>query len=69
MGRDRPTLRCFAAPQLADGRVRGTPLLVSLETAEWLFREQQYAVVGPDPHDEIDLATWEREGWPLHRTT
>ena len=65
MGRDRPTLRCFAAPPASSGQVRGVPIVVSLEDAEWLFRERHWAIVGPDPIDEIDLAAWEREQEPL----
>ena len=64
MGRDRPVLYMFAAPPLSDGRVRGHPLRVSLDTAEQLVRERAWAVVGPDPQDEIDLAAWLREQEP-----
>lgn len=59
----RPTVYCFAAFQHEDGRVWGTIHRVSLETADWM-RQIGYAIVGPDPGDLIDLATWERE----HRT-
>ncbi len=61
MDRGRPTLHCLVCPILPDGRVRGTPLVVTLADAEWLWRERAWAVVGPDPADEIDLATWDRE--------
>lgn len=56
----RPTIHCFAAYVLESGDVWGTVHRVSLETADWM-RHVGYAIVGPDPHDLIDLATWERE--------
>lgn len=58
MEQDRPELRCFVAFPIA-GDVFSDPALVSLETAADL-RAKGYLVVGPDPQDEIDLATWER---------
>lgn len=69
MGRDRPKLRCLVAPVTHDGRARGKPLLVELADAECLWREHAWAVLGPDPLDEIDLATWEREQMPSPRST
>lgn len=56
----RPTIHCFAAYVYADGRVWGNVHRVSLETAEWM-RDLGYAIIGPDPHDMIALALWERE--------
>ena len=56
MNNTRPVVYCFAAFQQADGRVWGTVHRVSLETADWM-RHSGYVIVGPDPHDLIDLAT------------
>lgn len=64
---DRPILHCLVAPPLSDGRVKGNPMLVSLVTAEWLVNEFGWAMIGPDPVDEIDLATWEREQVAVHK--
>jgi hypothetical protein len=55
---DRPAIRCFVAYPLG-GDVFTDPAVVSLELALEL-REKGYAVLGPDPDDEIDLATYER---------
>lgn len=59
-GGHKPVLHCFAAYVLAGGEIWGSVHRVSLETAEWM-RHVGYSIVGPDPHDQIDLATWERE--------
>jgi hypothetical protein len=56
----RPVVHCFAAHVLDDGRTWGNVLRVSLETASWL-RAIGYVIVGPDPHDMIALAKWERD--------
>lgn len=57
----KPRVMCFAAPVTSDGRPRGSPLLVNLSDAEWLFRDRGWAIVGPDPSDLEALARWERE--------
>ena len=58
--RERPTIRCFAAFQQDDGRIWGTVHRVTLDTADWM-RQIGYYIVGPDPHDVIEFAAWERE--------
>ncbi len=63
----RPTVFCFAAFVYEDGRTWGTVHRVSLETADWM-REIGYVIVGPDPHDLIDLKLWEDEQRRLHGT-
>lgn len=57
---DRPVVYCFAAFQTSDGELWGTVHRVSLETADWM-RQVGYTIVGPDPHDMIELAEWERK--------
>lgn len=65
----RPLVKCFAALCYGQGHVWGDIHYVSLEVAA-LMKEDGYAIVGPDPHDEIDLATWEREQrTPSRRST
>jgi hypothetical protein len=44
----KPTVHCFAAHVLDDGRTWGNVLRVSLETASWL-RAIGYVIVGPEP--------------------
>ena len=64
----RPTVKCLAAPPLSEGRVKGNPLVVSLETADWLKTEFGWAIVGPDPTDMCELEPWEKAqratSWP-----
>jgi hypothetical protein len=57
---EKPTVHVFAAYCYDQGHVWGTLHLVSLETAEWM-RELGYWIIGPDPHDMIELAKWEKE--------
>lgn len=54
----KPTLRCFIAWAGATGRIIRAHV-VTLEEAEQRKREG-FAVIGPDPHDEIELAAWYR---------
>lgn len=57
---EKPVVHVFAAYTYDQGNVWGTIHRVSLETAEWM-REIGYSIIGPDPHDMIDLAKWEKE--------
>jgi hypothetical protein len=54
----KPTLRCFVAWPSRDGRILRAHV-VTLDEAEHRKREG-WAVIGPDPHDEIELAAWYR---------
>jgi hypothetical protein len=54
----RPTMRCLVAWMGRTGQIAHAHL-VSLEEAERRKREG-FAVIGPDPHDEIELAAWYR---------
>lgn len=56
----KPTVHVFAAYVYDHGEVWGSVYRVSLETAEWMLA-LGYTIVGPDPHDMIDLAKWEKE--------
>ena len=55
---DRPVLRCFVSFPITDELFSATAL-VSLDTAV-LLKEAGYMVVGPDPQDEQELASWDR---------
>lgn len=55
---EKPVLHCLVALELREG-VFTDPARVSLELA-LEFKRKGYMVVGPDPDDEQDLATWER---------
>lgn len=60
MGDAKPRLFCFVARTNA----RGGPdkvFRVDLESAQLLHERWGFAVIGPDPADEIELAKWERE--------
>jgi len=56
----KPILYCFVAKVIGEGEVAKTPLRVSLDTAYEYYLKQGkgWAVVGPDPHDEDELADW-----------
>lgn len=56
----KPKLRFFIAWPRSDGSVGMTPWIADIEEAEQR-RKQGFALVGPDPHDEIALAAWQRE--------
>lgn len=58
METDRPALHCFVAYPITS-ELFTEPALVSLDVA-YEMREKGYVVVGPDPQDEIDLASFER---------
>jgi hypothetical protein len=66
----RPIVRCFVSfPLDADGLTFTAPALVSLSIAAEM-KAKGYLVVGADPHDLIDLATWEKQQdrqaeWPF----
>ena len=60
----RPTVHCLAAKMIGS-YVIGVPIVVSLETAGWLKSDYGWAIVGPDIHDSINLAAWEREHEPV----
>ena len=58
---DRPVVRCFVSlPLRPEPEWWTAPALVSLELALELKEVGGYIVVGPDPHDERDLAAFER---------
>lgn len=52
----KPTLRCLIAWPTLSGEIRRAHV-VSLEEAERRKREG-FAVIGPDPRDELELAAW-----------
>ncbi len=56
----RPVVRCLVARLLPNDRI-GRTHIVSLGAAFLALRSGHFAVVGPDPKDEADLAQWERE--------
>lgn len=57
---EKPIVHCFAGYTYDKGDVWGTIHRVNLETAEWM-RALGYWIIGPDPHDMIALAAWEKE--------
>jgi hypothetical protein len=64
----RPVVRCFAARSLTPTRWT-KPRIVSLKRA-LVLKEGGWIIVGPDPNDLIDLATWEKQQdrqaeWPF----
>lgn len=70
MTRDKPKLHCLIATVYGQGHVWGEIRRVRLETVAYIKEEKlPYAVIGPDPDDEIQLATWEREREPLREKT
>lgn len=69
MARPKPILHCFVAIVDLRGNVWGKVEVRRLETVAYMKeRGMAYAVVGPDPDDEIELATWEREQVPVRKT-
>jgi hypothetical protein len=60
----RPRLRCFVAKTYRAG-TPGPVLVVGL--AEALdYMQQGWTVIGPDPHDEVDLAAWQKRQPEVH---
>jgi hypothetical protein len=55
----RPVVRCIIARPLSNGGI-GKSRIVRLSTA-LLAMKAGFHVVGPDPEDVADLATWERQ--------
>ncbi len=66
---ERPIVHCLAAECFPDGRTRGNPIVVSLETAEWLMRVHHWIIVGPDLEDLQALADFDRLQNELRRLT
>lgn len=63
--RPRPPVRCLVGKPGADG-VAEEIVLASVEHAMDLFL-QGWWIVGPDPHDEIELDKWIKKAeWHSH---
>lgn len=57
---ERPAVRCLVSYPLSENVLNITaPIVVGLELAVELHKKG-YMVIGPDPHDELALAEWER---------
>lgn len=56
----RPLVRCLVVHLHPNGQPKTRPQVMSLGAA-YLAMCEGAAVVGPDPDDEIALATWERD--------
>lgn len=62
---ERPVVKCLIARPLKNGGI-GKSRLVSLSTA-YLALRAGFHVVGPDPQDVEDLATWDRINAPFNQ--
>ena len=58
-GEPKPVVRCLIAVVDGQGHVWGKIGHVRLEMIP-LAIERGFTIVGPDPHDMIALATWEK---------
>lgn len=62
----KPVLYCFVAkPYDGAGRVDGIVIVPLVDVPEKIAAG--WLMVGPDPHDEAELATWERLQLPINR--